>query len=468
LKIYKSEFDHQFEQSKRLLLKPGNVFVYDGDSTKQMIKLKTDDTNDVLFSNRFVYQNPFLMTVSDSGIVGYYLNNINDKINLDYEYVNDNSLVQFICNNLHVYRSALNNDNSYKFRLYLTATDIDITSPMVDEFGNDTGRVKVVLTFLQKNGREMTYVECKQIDFDNVSMRYVFEGEVFTDDFISTTEAVRLTGLSSMVDGTSAEQMIPMTNLKMNIYTFFEYSDSRSKNSFTHLPGFENLTLTNKYTTEESRVELITPLNMLKSRLQWVTPDDEKEEPYMIIKDVPVIKWKDELNQSDIDEFDRFVSLLSAQYDYMREIMSKKVNNYSIDMKFYNTYGRSTNFVVGDNQEQLNHVNCVLYLKVYPTIRSEGARLISDMKIFIKEYFESINRENNEGIFISNLIQELENTFSQIKYLKFESINGYSSEYQSIENIAVDVDLLTKEDRIEFIPEYLNIELEDIYIELLN
>lgn len=468
LKIYKSEFDHQFEQSKRLLLKPGNVFVYDGDSTKQMIKLKTDDTNDVLFSNRFVYQNPFLMTVSDSGIVGYYLNNINDKINLDYEYVNDNSLVQFICNNLHVYRSALNNDNSYKFRLYLTATDIDITSPMVDEFGNDTGRVKVVLTFLQKNGREMTYVECKQVDFDNVSMRYVFEGEVFTDDFISTTEAVRLTGLSSMVDGASAEQMIPMTNLKMNIYTFFEYSDSRSKNSFTHLPGFENLTLTNKYTTEESRVELITPLNMLKSRLQWVTPDDEKEEPYMIIKDVPVIQWKDELNQSDIDEFDRFVSLLSAQYDYMREIMSKKVNNYSIDMKFYNTYGRSTNFVVGDNQEQLNHVNCVLYLKVYPTIRSEGARLISDMKIFIKEYFESINRENNEGIFISNLIQELENTFSQIKYLKFESINGYSSEYQSIENIAVDVDLLTKEDRIEFIPEYLNIELEDIYIELLN
>ena len=148
--------------------------------------------------------------------------------------------------------------------------------------------------------------------------------------------------------------------------------------------------------------------------------------------------------------------------------MSKKTNNYSVDMKFYNTYGRSNNFVIGDDHEQLNHVNCTIEFKVYPYVKTEGPQLVQDMKMFIKEYFENVNKDVNEGIFISNLIQELENTFTQIKYLKFESINGYSSEYQSIENIAVDVDLLTKEDRIEFIPEYLNIELEDIYIELLN
>jgi hypothetical protein len=110
----------------------------------------------------------------------------------------------------------------------------------------------------------------------------------------------------------------------------------------------------------------------------------------------------------------------------------------------------------------------VLYLKVYPYIRSEGAQLVTEMKMFIKEYFESINKESNDGIFISNLIQELENTFSQIRYLKFESINGYSSEYQSIENITINIEDLNKQERIDFIPEYLNIELEDIYIELLN
>ena len=137
-------------------------------------------------------------------------------------------------------------------------------------------------------------------------------------------------------------------------------------------------------------------------------------------------------------------------------------------MKFYNTYGRSNNFVIGDDQELLNQVNCTLHLKVYPYVKSEGAKLVTDMKMFIKEYFESVNRESNEGIFMSNLIQQLENTFPGIRYLKFESMNGYENDYQSIENTAVDVTTLEKADRIIFVPEYLNIELEDIIIDLLN
>ena len=105
---------------------------------------------------------------------------------------------------------------------------------------------------------------------------------------------------------------------------------------------------------------------------------------------------------------------------------------------------------------------------MYPHVKSEGPQLVQDMKMFIKEYFEEVNKDSNEGIFISNLIQELENTFSGIRYLKFVSLNGYDNDCQSIENTAVDVTTLKKEDRITFVPEYLNIELEDIIIELLN
>jgi len=481
LKIYNSQFDHQFEQSDRKLLKPSNVFIYEGSSTNKMIKVEKDNIFDLSFNNKFIYQNPFLMTVSNNGTVGYYLNNINDKIQLDYEYVNDSSMVQFICNNIYVYRSSLNGENTYKFKVYLTATDTDIESPMIDEEGNDTGRVHVVLSFLFKNGKEAGYIECKKTSFDNEGLKYVFEGEVTTDDFISDTETIRLYGLKDINNGSDRVVMVPMTNLKMNVYAFFEYENNNTMNNYSHLPGFHtpvyndegkliskvpNCTLTNKYTTEETRVELITPLNMLKSHMTW--EKDEYNSTYILIKDVPVIKWKERITQEDINEFDRFMQILSSQYDYMDEIMSKKTNNYSIDMKFYNTYGRSNNFVIGDQQEALNHVNCTLELKVYPYVKSEGAQLVQDMKIFIKEYFESVNKEMNEGIFISNLIQELENTFSGIRYLKFVSMNGYDNDYQSIENTAVDVTTLKKEDRITFVPEYLNIELEDIIIDLLN
>jgi hypothetical protein len=137
-------------------------------------------------------------------------------------------------------------------------------------------------------------------------------------------------------------------------------------------------------------------------------------------------------------------------------------------MKFYNTYGKSNNFIIGDDHERLNHVNCTIEFKVYPFIKTEGPQLVQDMKMFIKEYFENVNKDTNEGIFISNLIQELENTFSGIKYLKFVGMNGYTNDYQNISNSSIDITNLNKEDRIAFVPEYLNIELDDIFIELLN
>ena len=73
----------------------------------------------------------------------------------------------------------------------------------------------------------------------------------------------------------------------------------------------------------------------------------------MIIKDVPVMKYVENITEKDVSEFDRFIQLITSQYDYMKEILDKKTNNYSVDMKFYNTYGRSNNFVVGEEQERL-------------------------------------------------------------------------------------------------------------------
>ena len=464
LKMYINQFDHQFEQSNRLLLKPGNTFIYDGTSTTQMIK--ANDDTDLLFNNTYVYQNPFLMTLSDNGVVGYYLNNINDKVSLDYEYANDNSMIQFICNNLYVYRSSISKQNEYNFKLYLTATDDDIDSPIVDENGNETGRLKVVLSFMGKNGKELAYMECKKTEFIPEGRHYTYEGTVTTDDFISVTEAVRIYDLKDPIKGEPLVQMIPMTDLKVNVYTFFEYDENNIKHAYSHLPGFENTTMTNKYTTEENKVELITPLNMLRSTMIW--DKDADGNTFITIKDVPVMKKQELITEEYKAEFDRFINILSSQYDYMNEILFKKTNNYSVDMKFYNTYGRSNNFVYGEDQEILNRVNCTLHLKVYPAVRSEGALLVQNMKMFIKEYFESINAENNEGIFISNLIQQLENTFPNIRYLKFESLNGYDNDVQSIENTAIDVTMLSKEDKLKFIPEYLNIELEDIIIDLLN
>ena len=51
-----------------------------------MVKITEDALNEMKTKPEFVYNNPFLMTLSNNGVIGYYLNNINDKIQLDYDY----------------------------------------------------------------------------------------------------------------------------------------------------------------------------------------------------------------------------------------------------------------------------------------------------------------------------------------------------------------------------------------------
>ena len=269
-----------------------------------------------------------------------------------------------------------------------------------------------------------------------------------------------------MSDGSNIVNMIPMIDLKVNIYAFFNYDEPSTTHKFSHIEGFANTVLTNTYTTETQRVSLIKPLNMLRSRMVWEKDNDGIA--YAKIYDVPVIKKIENVTQDEIKHFERFIELLNSQYDYMKEILYKKTNNYSVDMKFYNTYGRSNNFIIGEEEQVINKVNCNIKLRVYAELKSEADRLIQDMKLFIKEYFEDINKENNEGIFISNLIQQLENTFSYLRYVVFESINGYDTLIQTIENNTMDINTLSKQDRIIFIPEYLNIEEDDIEITLIN
>ena len=85
---------------------------------------------------------------------------------------------------------------------------------------------------------------------------------------------MRLYDLKSMADGSSIVNMIPMLDLKINIYAFFNYDEPTTTHKFSHIDGFANTVLTNMYTTETQRVNLIKPLNMLRSRMAWEKDDD--------------------------------------------------------------------------------------------------------------------------------------------------------------------------------------------------
>ena len=98
----------------------------------------------------------------------------------------------------------------------------------------------------------------------------------------------------------------------------------------------------------------------------------------------------------------------------------------------------------------------------------------SDIKQFIKDYIEQINTDGTNSFYNSNLIRSLENNFSYIHHIKFIGINDYKdgndydTKYQSIKNVTVDLDVLTKEERIRYVPEILVANINNIHITLFD
>jgi hypothetical protein len=469
--LYKEDFDLEYEQSNRYILKAGHLFKYDPNYIDKVVCIRgkklTDDLTTI--NEPFIFTNPFLMTVSKSpSVIGYYLNSLDTKHSLEYTYVNIDSPVQFICNTLQIKRNALMGEDEYTLTINIAPIS-PLESPLVDNEGRDLGKLKVILT-IEDNGLEICYKEFSLKSYDSSSEIYTFETKIKTDDYMTLTQKMRVYEVKNRNTGEVEISLIPMYDAKVNIHTLYKYDNMVLEHKFANLSDYVNYTLTNTYTT--SQASFIIPLHIMRSRVKYmpyVYPDPETQEPvndfYMYISSIPLVGAS---KMKDSNAFSHFLNLIFNQYNYLMEIVDKITNNYGIDLKFYNTYGRSKNFIVGEEGELLDKTNITIHFKVAPTVGAIEEELVRDLKIFIKDYIEGINNKGYNSIYISNLIQAIENQFPEVKYLKFVRINNYDSSVQVIENKKSDLNLLTKEERRDYVPEYLTIGIDDVIIDIIR
>jgi hypothetical protein len=136
LTFKKSDFIDSGEASNRIMIKPGNNFIYESDSSYTLIFDKDNNPDET-----FRFTNPFLIGVNlKPNIIGYYLNSVSDTYSIMYTYVNDKTVNQFITNKLSISRNAINGTNFYEltiplmaasstFELEYVLTQNDITDP---------------------------------------------------------------------------------------------------------------------------------------------------------------------------------------------------------------------------------------------------------------------------------------------------------------------------------------------------
>ena len=174
---------------------------------------------------------------------------------------------------------------------------------------------------------------------------------------------------------------------------------------------------------------------------------------YYKIRKVPMIRYMYMENNENMKDL---TDKLDNLKDILIDCLPVMENNFNLDTKFYNTYGESKYFTIGRKKENLNmgSISLTLNIKLATEVTAD---LIKEIKTYITNFVEATNNDSTNFLYISNLIRNLEQEFSEIVYIEFVSFNNYDSSKQIIENNFIDLSNFSKQQIIDFVPEYLNI-----------
>lgn len=540
-----------FEKYKEEVKKPELTFKeYLFDYTfKDYKKDKKIDTRRTLFNTDvesfaekkdFMFTNPFILTIAkDTGLISYYQSFISQACIVDFVDENDDdAFVQFVTYTFRVERditsekryhikvvllpsvSVVDDETPYCKLIYnendksqFILADDD-TKPSLSNFNKEllkNNDLRLVLTF-QDEGIDIGYFEMIPTNYDATTEQITFEGYIYTDDYITSSNKIRHThicphcghqilnsananveGLNYYCDNCrelfkegiinireSDSLLIPITDLLVKLTTLYKDPENTSgvtNNTFAQFDSsYDGYIWTNQYSTLTNRVTLIQPLDMMRSAITYkdyyVTGNDALD---CTISDIPLLKYSilaykdsgmkvtDPLLSDDIGKFQYFMNAFLSNYDVLKEA-KQYLNGMNIDTKFYNTYGKSTNFDIGENGRPIDTNNIAVYFDVWLVPNVDQYDCETQLKLFIKDYIETINDEGTNNLYISNLIREIENNFTFVHHLKFKGINKYDTNYQSIINKKINLDDLTKEQRRSFVPDLLVINTNNIYL----
>lgn len=165
-----------------------------------------------------------------------------------------------------------------------------------------------------------------------------------------------------------------------------------------------------------------------------------------------------------IEDYNTFLSNFRSMYSYLKAAMENLVNNFDIDLKFFNTYGPSRHFYYYDNYGKsglMDKVNISLRFGVKFNINSGVETVTNNLIRYITDYVENdkISLISSPSLYISNLIQSIINDFESVSYITFKGLNNYREDVQSFESEITDINVLEGSFATnDVVPEYLTID----------
>ena len=374
--------------------------------------------------------------------------------------------------------------------------------------------LRIIMTFMNSEGGELGYMEMIPTKNKDQSDHYVFEAEFFTDDYITSSNTFRPIHIcphcgakilnsanynipdfdyyceecgeyfkEGIINVNESDSMlIPIDKAVIKLTVLYRDPTDPSHPTNNELAqysdSYNGYIWTNIYNTQDDPITFIKPLDMVRSVIEYKDYNIPGVNAMdCTIRDIPLVKYsilayKDEgmtitdpLLSDDIGKFEYFMKSFLGNYEILQEAKNF-LGGTNIDTKFYNSYGKSTNFTIGNDKlfELIDTNNISIDLIITLIAGVDEFTCTEELKMYIKNYIETINSDGTNELYISNLIRSIETNFAYVDHIVFNKINDYPTDYQAITNEYISLDNLTKEQRKKFVPDILVINKNNVRI----
>lgn len=550
--LKKSELTSYQENANRVTIKTGTLFEYKPNNgttivydAQKVTDLTLMDDLASIPDTRFIFTNPFLIGITlNPNIIGFYSNSLNVTKTLEYTYVNDATIVQFIASSLKMDRNALIGENYYRISVNLSpSSELDPALLAIDnddmleenriraakngkiissaydatkkgifmtiKYSDDTtssfqinntvekttegtfiyktgftpqfnvgdsvvtgdvlgikndtdlGRIRLALDIRGTLFENQYYIPMTIEHYNKADNVYECAGYISTGDLLNVNGTLLIEhGILDLTGTENDNVTIPMEKVYFNIHAFFRNDEFNYDHIYSKFDYYKGWTLTNTYslnTESEDSVSFIQKIDFIRSMITFHENTTDPSAWTIDIDEMPVIQANWVKNP---DNMKYFTSQILQCYKDLYVAYFLLENNYGIDLKFYNSYGKSRFFRIGlkDETQILDRVNCSMSFGVHLTSFTPAEIFLQKFRDYIKTYIESINSmDNNEGqsIYILNLTNSVCAAFPEIGYMEYYGINSFDYRVQKI--ISMSTAELLSQGITGYIPEFVNI-----------
>lgn len=440
----------------RYLIAPGKKFVYDKNGMCHIVK-----KGEVIENNAFVYTSPFTIVINTFPYLtmSYYSTNVEKTNYFEYNYINQNCPLQFICDYMTIERHYLKNEDDYIINLNLLQN-------ITEDFGmvnidNDTQKIidtNMKIMLLIESGDNKYYIEGEIIEFDSAIYAYKVQFRLYNDSAINKDNCIRINNIFKANDTIKTYSFFNR-EVDMSVYVYYKHGDNFYGDNYVTFFGknTEGYSLSNIYKTKTS-VELYHNYSETVRSAIKVMKNKEGSMYYKILS-TPLIRYS---YMQDINRNKNVLRYMRLRKIYIDDAINVMEDSFTVDLKFFNTYGKSNMFIIGHQGKLLDRTNLTLNFRV-KLLMNADENVIKKIKKSIKDYIENINEVRS--IHMTNITTEIKEEYkANIEFIEFVGINNYDATYQYLEKIDV-------ENRDE-IPEFININLlndsiSDINIEIV-